>query len=56
MPTLADSISPFDAVEIPTGRGLIMTCGTAEPGTASDENLKLLAKLGHHQRPERYGT
>ena len=33
----------FDAMEIPTDRGLTMTCYTAEPGTASDENLKLLA-------------
>lgn len=33
----------FDAMEIPTDRGLTMTCYTAEPGTASEENLKLLA-------------
>jgi len=33
----------FDAMEIPTDRGLTMTCYTAEPGSASDENLKLLA-------------
>ncbi len=33
----------FDAMEIPTDRSLTMTCYTAEPGTASEENLKLLA-------------
>jgi transcriptional regulator with XRE-family HTH domain len=33
----------FDAMEIPTDPSLTMTCYTAEPGTASDENLKLLA-------------
>jgi transcriptional regulator with XRE-family HTH domain len=33
----------FDAMEISTDRGLTMTCYTAEPGTASEENLKLLA-------------
>jgi transcriptional regulator with XRE-family HTH domain len=33
----------FDAMEIPTDPGLTMTCYTAEPGTASDENLRLLA-------------
>ncbi len=32
-----------DAMEIPTDRGLTMTCYTAEPGTAPEENLKLLA-------------
>ena len=36
----------FDAMEIPTDRGLTMTCYTAEPGTTSDENLKLLASWG----------
>ena len=33
----------FDAMEIPTDPGLTMTCYTADPGTASDQNLKLLA-------------
>ena len=33
----------FDAMEIPTDPGLTLTAYTAEPGTASDENLKLLA-------------
>jgi hypothetical protein len=33
----------FDAMEIPTDRGLTMTCYTAEPGSTSEENLKLLA-------------
>lgn len=33
----------FDAMEIPTDPGLTLTCYTAEPGTPSDENLKLLA-------------
>jgi hypothetical protein len=33
----------FDAMEIPTDRGLTMTCYTAEPGTKSEQNLKLLA-------------
>jgi hypothetical protein len=33
----------FDAMEIPTDRALTMTCYTAEPGTPSDQNLKLLA-------------
>ena len=36
----------FDAMEIPTDPGLTMTCYTAEPGTASEENLKLLASWG----------
>lgn len=30
-------------MEIPTDRGLTMTCYTAGPGTASEQNLKLLA-------------
>jgi hypothetical protein len=30
-------------MEIPTDRGLTMTCYTAEPGMASEEDLKLLA-------------
>jgi transcriptional regulator with XRE-family HTH domain len=33
----------FDAMEIPTDPGLTITCYTAEPGTPSEENLKLLA-------------
>jgi hypothetical protein len=33
----------FDAMEIPTDPGLTITCYTAEPGTPSDQNLKLLA-------------
>jgi hypothetical protein len=33
----------FDAMEIPTDPGLTMTRYTAEPGTRSEENLKLLA-------------
>jgi hypothetical protein len=33
-------------MEIPTDPGLTMTCYTAEPGTASEENLKLLASWG----------
>jgi MmyB-like transcription regulator ligand binding domain len=35
-----------DAMEIPTDPGLTMTCYTAEPGTASDENLRLQAFAG----------
>jgi hypothetical protein len=30
-------------MEIPTDRGLTLTAYTAEPGTPSEENLKLLA-------------
>ena len=33
----------FDAMEIPTDRGLTLTAYTAEPGTPSEENLRLLA-------------
>ena len=33
----------FDALEIPTDPGLTLTAYTAEPGSPSDENLKLLA-------------
>jgi hypothetical protein len=33
----------FDAMEIPTDPGITLTAYTAEPGTPSEENLKLLA-------------
>jgi transcriptional regulator with XRE-family HTH domain len=33
----------FDALEIPTDPGITLTAYTAEPGTPSEENLKLLA-------------
>lgn len=42
-PAVGDLVLAFDALSIPSDPGLTLTAYTAEPGSASDDKLKLLA-------------
>ena len=46
----------FDAMEIPTDPGITLTAYTAEPGTPSEENLKLLASWAATMEEEATAT
>jgi hypothetical protein len=42
-PSSVTSASPYDVMELSADTGLSLTAYTAEPGSASDDALKLLA-------------